>query len=288
MKKLLLLLLCIGSLQVQAQWTLNNVINFDSGDLLYPVAIHIDTQHYHHNQWQIGHPAKSVFYGPYSDLNAILTDTAYPYRPNDTSVFILKIPGNYGATFEDLSFYYKLNIDTTSYGKLEISGNGGTTWLNLLDTLPYHLRWYTTPDFHHSTTGWASATLNKSSLALMPDTLLFRFTFIAGNDTMGKDGWMIDEININYWYTSGIMPPPYAGLCSVYPNPSQGNIYVHTDFAVPALARLKVFNLEGREVYQTNSLPADGHICLPLPDGTYYLRVSSADREYSRKIFIAR
>ena len=83
MKRILFIILLLQTLIIRAQSPL--YITFDNA--VYKEAIEIDTVHYHHNIWQVGAPHKSVFTSAQSLPNAIVTDTANPVPPNDTSVF---------------------------------------------------------------------------------------------------------------------------------------------------------------------------------------------------------
>jgi len=290
MRKLLVLLFCTFSLSLNAQWGLYNSITFDSGDVLYPIAISIDNIHYPHNLWQIGQPAKTVFTSAYSFPNAIVTDTLNPVRPSDTSVFLLKAPGNIGMPIEEMMFYYQMNIDTTgSYGKIEISGNMGATWLNLADSVPYNFLWYTTPNLNHSTAGWQTLTLFRNlTSAYIPDTLLFRFTFISDTGTSPHDGWMIDNIGIEYWYTSGIAQLNDPHLVSLYPNPSKGNMYLQVNGTISKDGYAVVYDMQGNEVFRTTISATENYLSLPLPSGNYILKYFSPDEYCTKPISIIR
>src|ERR1035437_6194456 len=132
MKRLLLTLIfpaiCIS---VHAQY-----INITFDDSSYRSYIFIDTVDYHHNIWQVGKPHKTVFDTTYSVPNALVTDTLLPYRANDTSVLILKVPkysdviGSMPFIYE-LTFWYQLDLDSNAKAKIEFSGDGGLTWKDL-------------------------------------------------------------------------------------------------------------------------------------------------------------
>ena len=154
MRRLLVLLLCLITFAAKSQWAAlgGDSITFDPTDPYYHSLIVIDTTHYHHNIWQIGRPAKTVFTSARSAPNAIVTDTLNPYPVNDTSVFIAKIPARRGGfPIRDIGFYYQLNIDTNAIVKVELSEDSGARWMNVVDTLPsYYDGWYTAPpDLHH-------------------------------------------------------------------------------------------------------------------------------------------
>ena len=125
MKNLFTLLFWVITTCSQAQWATmgHDSITFDRGDVYYSSLIYIDTVNYHHNIWQIGTPTKTIFNSVYSMPRAIVTDTLNPYLANDTSVFIVKIPGRRFPTpfpVNDVGFYYKLHIDSGATIKIEI------------------------------------------------------------------------------------------------------------------------------------------------------------------------
>ena len=77
-------------------------------------------------------------------------------------------------------------------------------------------------------------------------------------------------------------------LVSVYPNPSKGNIYNHSNYQNGNDGSVIVYNMQGQEVYNTNQLPPDGLLKLPFPDGVYTLRYSTMDEYCVKRIFIDR
>jgi hypothetical protein len=185
---------------------------------------------------------------------------------------------------DSFSFKYRLDIDSGAKALVELSSDDGLHWTNIIDTLPGGAFWHgPKPRFDTSTNSWL--TFNLSVLHLIPihDTVLMRFTFISDSVASGKDGWMIDDINLGYWYESvPLLQNP--NLITLYPNPSHGNLYFHTDKPHKD-ATIAIYNLQGRQVYNS-AAPANGYLNLQLPDGVYTLKYSNEEEYCVKQIVI--
>jgi hypothetical protein len=246
--------------------------------------------------WQIGKPNKTVFNSAESSPNVIITDTLRPYPAADTSVFILKAPAHafaYGwmnPWLCYLQFSYKLNKDSNAIARMEFSDNRGLYWYNLKDTVPTYFgaAYWHKFNFPDSSMGWDTVTLtNFISAYPGVDTVLFRFTFISDTVTTGKDGWMIDDIRM-YYFWEGVSNTANESGLSIYPNPSKGNIYIHANTKITGNADAVIYDMEGREVYRTDCPPINGYLSLPLPDGVYVLKYNTPDEHFEQQIIIKR
>jgi Secretion system C-terminal sorting domain len=291
MKKLLTLIFCVATIPSFCQiWGTGSsgAITFDSGDVFYQSLVKIDTVNFHHNIWQIGKPNKTVFTSAYSLPNAIVTDTLNPYPVNDTSVFIAKIPGrDHAFPLQFIDFWYRLDIDSGAIAKVELSEDHGVHWINTIDSLPVVYSWGSIPDFKHSTVGWKRLGLWRDWTPC-PDTIYFRFTFISDSVFANKDGWMIDNFSVGYWWEGYVPQILNNNLITIYPNPSKGNIYIHSNKQNAGSGSLSVYDMKGREVGKTKQLPANGYLNLPLPDGVYILKYFEGDEYCVKRIVIDR
>ncbi len=293
MKRLFTLLFIVVSFSAQAQWVdCENYITFEYPDALYPIAVSIDTVNYPNNIWQIGKPHKTVFNSSLSLPNAIITDTINTYPPNDTSVFTLKLPGKIliaPSTFHflyEFAFFYQLNIDTTTVATVEISVDNGMSWVNTLVSLPTYWLWASPiPNFSSSTSEWKQAKLAAYG-GTMYDTVLFRFIFISDTTLSTKDGWMIDNISVWYWCEGAADNIKNENLLSLYPNPSKGNIHIHSNALQKQDAAVSVYNVLGQEVYKTENILPDGNLHLHLPDGIYTLKYFAGDEYCVKRVMI--
>ncbi len=250
----ILFFIAIAPMQSFGQWSANNIITFDPGDTLYPHLISIDTINYHHNIWQIGKPNKTVFTSALSLPNAIVTDTLNPYPTNDTSAFILKMPflvpiTGWGlAPTYRLQFSYQLKKDSNSIARLEVSQDNGMNWYNTKDTLPSDFWWdsWWTPNLSDTTTDWTIFEINVDTNPFaITDTFLFRFTFISDSVFAHKDGWIIDNIGLNY-YVEGIPILKNTNLIDIYPNPTTTSLTITSSNAIN---QITITNLLGQTIY---------------------------------------
>jgi len=278
--KHLLLILIFFPLFAKAQWGCYNDISFDSG---YPVpqyldwrvAVTIDTTNCHHNIWQVGKPHKDSFTTGWYSRNAIVTDTLNPYLPNDTSVFILKVPakfydGLFWHSFTDFSFVYRLDIDTGAIARVEISDDAGWHWTSVTDSLPSGFSWSGAPAvLISSTTTWTGFNLNVGGLGT-DTTVFFRFTFISDSVTTLKDGWIIDDIDIGYWCEEAASLLAHDAY-TIYPNPA-GNILAIS--APTKIQSVAIQNTLGQMVRrETCNGPTVQIDVAELPGGLYFVYV---------------
>lgn len=268
----LLFFVCFGA---KAQYYYGvDLYDFDSANTYYSCwggymaepldsRLFIDTVHYKHNEWQIGKPNKRVFDSAFTYPNAIVTDTSNPVLPNDTSVFVLKIPSDgYPNPFDLIwfSFVYKLDIDSGDIAMLEVSIDSGSRWINVLTDTNMNFTWiynsHGKPDLSISTSQWDSVTIAPHRLPTpYNDTLLVRFTLITGSDTTARDGWMIDHIATQY--PSEDVPQINRAAFQLYPNPANGEVKIELVNALNNGYKLTVLNAVGMRVF-ADKIPKGG------------------------------
>lgn len=286
-------LLCLFSFTAPAQnpfWE----IWFD-GNNAHQNLISIDTVNYKRNDWQIGKPAKTVITA-FSAPNAIVTDTTHPYTPFDTSVFTLKLPAvtyttpSHAGPLYYFSFYYRLHKDSADKAMVTLSLDSGKTWLNLADTLPPMLSWYNgdSSDFDTSTQfGKYSLSVDMNyGMTHIQDTLMFRFTFMSDSNNFGKDGWLIDNMEMRYFFEDVAKLNYNADLISLYPNPSGSYVYIQRKTKERRNEQVDITDMKGAIVYQTTALPASGQLQHHLPAGQYLLKYTAGDSYTVRKLVV--
>lgn len=295
MKRILTLIFCLVSVVASGQCYPDvTTINFD-GDTCYKQVLIIDTVNYKHNVWQIGKPNKTVFTSAFTSPNAIVTDTIHQFPQADTSVFLLRLPcWRYfnGAWWPmlTLQFYHSLDIDTGIRVAIEVTSDTLHNWVNVKnDTLPYDFYFeFPVPNLDSSTPGGQLTTLTRPLAAMFAgrkyyDTMLFRFTIISDSGVHNKDGWMLDGFWIEY-YAESVPLLQNPTLITLYPNPSHGNIYIHSDKPHKD-AMITIHNIQGQQVYSGVSL-AGGYLNLQLPNGIYTLRYSDEEEYCVKQIVI--
>lgn len=251
------------------------VIGFIDFETASPFLVDIDSG----GSWQTGQPSKLLFDSAHSFSRAILTDTLSPYPVNDTSSFVLRfpIPDNTWDPIElYFSFWHKFNTDTLQdRGLIEVSYNNGTTWYELTnyqsDTLvtgTYTQGYWNSSNvvndtlrisgnshngWNHSVFNWELCFVVKQEITgWQPlDTIQFRFTFISDSIQTGKEGWMIDDIELSGFFAEcccgfGELQKPDFKIC---PNPANGLTSIYFEQRVNNM-KLKLISSTGQTVYE--------------------------------------
>ncbi|MEI6854316.1 MAG: T9SS type A sorting domain-containing protein [Bacteroidota bacterium] len=252
MKKIILLLVLMSSVQAFAQQhNCSGIMTFlgleaqqsCNFDTLCPMT-QIDTSN-HNNIWQNGTPGKTYFTSAHSLPKAMVTDSMNPYPINNDSYFTLEFPLNmFPGLFMSntcISFWHKMNTDTLHDGGIiEVKYNSDSAWKNIaVDTIPYaSFTWFNCENLYgiqdtlfngaqgfSGKFGWMKTQLQWVWMLPVkdyayPDTLWMRFRFISDGVQTNKDGWMIDDLDINaYDPGSGFDELAMDRIVSVSPNP---------------------------------------------------------------------
>jgi hypothetical protein len=242
--------------------------------------------------WHVGQPSKSVFTSAHSIPNAFLTDTLNPVPGNDTSIFYLKhVTSPIFSHVLVLHFSYAMDGDSTDIGIIEVSPDTGNTWINLLtEDTTYNFHWWTPkPILTGSTTGWQTfdCELMDADTILgsypLPDTLLFRFTYITDSSSVPHDGWMIDDINLEDWI-EGIQEIQNDNLISISPNPASDELKIHRT-KITDNSRIQIMNYTGQVLYENSNFIGETIDTRHLSNGIYLLKYSET-KNFSIKRFI--
>ena len=258
------------SSNVFGQWVEGgNTITFEAPDSVLNRCVVVDTVHYPHNRWQIGKPHKILFDSAYSWPNAIVTDTLFPYCPNDTSVFTIHFPWEiinslgYPDIPMDVYFNYKIDTDVSTQVLLELWRGADSTWIPLSWT-PYDLLG-----------NWKEAMVNLPIASLSNYDTALRFVFIAGGDTSGKEGWLIDNIDVIYSWPEGISQWNNGKTFPVSPNPTHSGIVFESMYAN---GQIRIYNTFGSVVFLGAIGKGKQEIDLSgCAGGIYFLEVVNVD-----------
>jgi hypothetical protein len=237
------------------------------------------------NIWQVCVPHKTVFDSAYSSPHAILTDSTGTYPVNDTSSFIinaLRQPGCECAFL--IGGWYKFDSDTLKdFGKIEISIDHGTTWLNILDTVNPSVYWTTPkPVLTGRIHQWRefNAFLNNG---FWNDTLYYRFTFISDNIQTNQEGWMLDNIQL-IAHMEGIPDIASGNEINIYPNPAT-NIITVSATTFTGEMDVSVYDILGQLHLKKILNDNKGDIDISgLNRGIYMVRVTVRNNYWARKI----
>ena len=290
MKRIVLIFILISIFcKTFGQGPLEFIITFDSstninitlGDTAhfnFSNWIYIDNIKYPNNKWQIGRPNKTVFSSAYSLPNAIVTDTIFPCSPNDTSVFILKIPKNPWLGLISLSFHYKLNVDSGDIAQMEWSGDTGLHWTNILTDS--NGLFSGTPSLITTSTSWDSMRLYPyyppwESFAPYVDTYYIRFTYIADSSTLPRDGWMIDNFYFSYDGESVPYITSMENRVSIHPSPASTNLNISSS---KPITQITITNLLGEVVFTKYYNKEEVQVDVSgLPNGLYFIKINGTE-----------
>lgn len=253
--------------------------------------------------WQIGKVDKSIFSYDSVFKRGLCTDTLNVINPGDTfSAIVLFDTWGYagGGNWFHLIFDYKIDADSGDKAWVEISVDQGKSWINLLeqDTV-YDISWlgnegkpvlsgqqYQWLEFDAEMDRWGA----ESDTAVYPqilrgkDSIFYRFTFIAGQSTRQRDGWLIDKLRfINYYESINTIGEQNAGF-SLYPNPANSLLHVRSE-KLASIEQWRLYNLFGDLVLSGESehdISVSG-----LASGLYVLRIFSGGQWYSLKAELA-
>jgi hypothetical protein len=299
MKKFLILLVASSlSCNLHAQWWIYDLNTFESPDSL----LTIDTTLIG-NIWQIGVPQKIFFDNAWSVPNAIVTDLTHNYPKGNFSAFVVKIADSaFFVPRTSFQFYHKYDTDSLhDGGYLEVSYDGGNTWLNIADdpliNYYYDQDHLTNPVIANGnaaytgrsvatwglTNGWRWEAIFWCYMEHTGDVYL-RFVFSSDTIQTNREGWMIDNIEVNTDICEGIDEHVIPDLVSLSPNPACDMLQVTRKFQNTD-GTLRIFDMKGRILVDQEHF-SDMIIDLSnFPEGTFILRYSDT-RGYTSKKFV--
>ena len=76
-------------------------------------------------------------------------------------------------------------------------------------------------------------------------------------------------------------------ILNVYPNPSNGNVSIHSS-SKAAAAHISIYNTQGQQVYSTTQNTSDIELSLSLPDGCYTLKYTTKNECRVQQLVIRR
>ena len=255
--------------------------NYDLNDRDTANHFFIDTSQVN-NIWEIGTPTKTFFNSAYSAPLALVTDTLNTYPTNNTSSFSFTI---YSDDLTYIYFWHRINTDSLSDGGVvEYSTDGGATWNNILSS-PFTLtNFYSNTSTIYSnankpgftgTIGWIHSTIQGYALNFVK----FRFTFSSDNTNTNKDGWMIDDIELNCLGT-GINEIGANSPFHIYPNPTSDFISIFSDNTAK-LRTTSITNIFGQTILTTDKTIID---LSQLATGIYFMQLRTDMGNYETKV----
>jgi hypothetical protein len=286
----MILTICLSHVAVNSQfWENNYCINFE--DQAFMNHLFIDTANFPGNIWQVGPPQKTTFNEPWSQPNAIVTDTVNFYPAGNNSAFILKnlAAGGfyYGLVFFN-GLYYIQSDSLADYGKMEFSPDQGITWIDMINDTAYSLNFYwfdPKPVLTGNSSGWQffeAMLMDIGSVFQIEygDTLLFRFTFSSDNNAEILDGLMYDDICF-YEMIEGITETRFRPLkTSIFPNPSTDHFTIQFDNQHGDVFQLAIYDAQSRLMLNKEHITGIklDFSTTGLEPGVYYYKLTSCNR----------
>lgn len=257
--------------------------------------------------WQIGTPMKPFFDSAYNPPNAILTDTIHPYDTSRLEYFEFNVPVFNHPYYQGdiiVGFKHKFETDTlVDGGYIEASFDGGVSWHNVIfpensgeflvyfgtenmyelgDTLANGTHGFsgTSDGWVHSRIQWVWQLPVVRSVQIPPDTLRLRFFFMSDSIQTNKDGWMIDDIRLEF-ADLGSSVNDYDQLMKtqVIPNPFSGNATLILEQSNNRPLNLFIADINGR-VVQVNKDIRENQVVIIQNDmsaGIYFYRLENED-----------
>jgi hypothetical protein len=236
----------------------------------------------------------------------MMTDTILPYPAEKHAWFDLLISGWFPNII--LSFYHKYQTDTlTDGGYIEVSYDNGATWANVVyDTTGWYFYFgeenlYSVSDtlsggmagFSGQSDGWIWTRIQwvwEVPVRYPGDSLMFRFNYISDSLDTGKDGWIIDDINLTFVNIPGAIgdAETLSGI-SISPVPFSEKIYIDLrDMPDKKPLELILMDISGKEVRHERIPAGTAEYSLEglenVPVGMYLIRFQQESRSWARKV----
>ncbi len=202
------------------------------------------------NIWQVGPPQKTLFNFAQSFPNVMVTDTINSYPINDTSSFILEFYADPFSTKNAIEGYYYCDTDSLNdYGMIEVSGDHGQNWYNLLSDTSNIFN-SNVPVLTGSTGSWKLFSIDYDpTLIISPtDTILFRFTFISDSIDTDHEGLMFDSFGFFPTNTKNLYQ---LNNLKVFPNPTKDILHFQLEERLDD-AEIRIYSTLGQLITRQN------------------------------------
>lgn len=291
------------------EW-IHSVQTFESGNLEITIDAN-DTV----NPWQIAQPMKLYLDSALSAPNALITDSVNVPTPNDTSYATFVID-SVDITWWWIYFRFKHKFDVDSLHQkayLECSFDSGFTWKLLENTGggssvcdAEYRSWqycdmYTSdlalgPYFSGVSNGWVESgylfqwyfpvrTDDTDTLpcAIPPQVLMLRFVFVNDSVQTGREGWMIDDVELWNVDPGGFVSNTDTPELMLFPNPTSDVLYVRN---ASVGLNYTVINVNGKRVMEYGTATNNAIDVSLLPDGFYIIEARRGNDVVGRNAFV--
>jgi hypothetical protein len=304
MKKLFpLLLLVFAPFLSNAQWFINDLNTFENPDSL----LAIDTA-YADNIWSIGQPHKTFFDSAYTVPNAIVTDPVHFYPANNRSTFTVRI--SYGNMFPNLRssimFFHKYDTDSLhDGGYIEVSYDSCATWTNIANdpwinfyygdygSGPNPVIWdgnnaYTgrSKSTWGLTNGWRFDGIFWCYWEFTGQPAFLRFVFSSDSIAENREGWMIDNIEVNTDICEGVNEKEIPDLITLAPNPACDRLTLQRKYTGSS-GDIDIVSMEGRLMFRRYQVQENTIDVSSWASGTYVLRYTDGHGFVVKKFVVS-
>jgi hypothetical protein len=249
------------------------------------------------NQWEIGIPSKDGFDSAYSDPSAICTKLDENYASNSISSFqIAVVSERFGSGVLEFVHKYDTEPDIAG-GYIEMSYDKGDTWQNIVRQGYGMQNLYEASDiifndeaaFNGKIDDWAIVHIDFLWYALLkgasdwpdgwglgyddPDTLIFKFSFISNEQSVGKPGWLVDNVSIKIYDISGEITQSFPSEYKIVYDDRNSIIGISLDKGIAKDYSTSIYDTKGRKIVYIENSP---HIIdiSNLPAGMYILNLN--------------
>lgn len=252
--------------------------------------------------WEFGTPQKVLFDSTFSGSLCWVTDTLNDYGDGRDDYFTVLLPVESPSNLV-FSFWHRFETDTLKDGGIvEVSFDKGNTYQNYYETFDLIISGHTSANvykegdtlhdgrsgFSGNSNGWIYSRIQwvwDLPVKNMPDSIYVRFRFISDSTGNAGDGWIIDNMDIQFVdFPGAIVDPGERITLSVAPNPVLTQTSVTFEATPGYIYELSVVDLMGRKILDQNNL-AIGESTIDLtgfPAGQYWVMLKENGRLVGR------
>lgn len=257
------------------------------------------------NQWEWGQPNKATYMqsahsGSKAWVTKLTPELQNGYNPlydHNTNSYLLSPIFDFSTLSNPmLSVWLFIRTDKNIQNEigfdamiLESSTDNGKTWQKVVgDNGFYNYTGsngtnLTSPKWAAQNTNWQIFETHLSGLANQSKVLL-RFRFVSDDNGFREEGIAIDDINI-FQNNVGISQIENKNNIFIYPNPASNYVFINS---YDQIQRITIFDINGKRIEQF-SMDSNKSIDISeIPNGFYFLEIST-DKDISKhKIIIKR
>jgi len=252
--------------------------------------------------WEFGTPQKVLFDSAYSGSLCWVTDTLNNYGDGRDDYFTVLLPVESPSNLV-FSFWHRFDTDTLKDGGIvEVSFDKGNTYQNYYETFDQIIIGNTSANvykegdtlydgrsgFSGSSNGWIYSRIQwvwALPVKNMPDSIYVRFRFISDSTGNAGDGWIIDNMDIQFVdFPGSIVDQGQRITLAVAPNPVLNQARISFETKPGYRYALNVVNITGKNILTQQNLPI-GEALVDLsefPAGQYWIMLTENDRLVGR------